>query len=78
MVRNLVKGNAVVIDGMKGKVTCNGVNKFGDVEIWEFPKLKVAENNLIIMEKEKNDFKIEYRELLKKYKNWLKRKKEVG
>ena len=78
MVRNLVKGNAVVIDGMKGKVTCNGVNKFGDVEIWEFPKLKVAENNLIIMEKEKNDFKIEYRELLKRYKNWLKRKKEVG
>ena len=69
MVRNLVKGNAVVIDGMKGKVTCNGVNKFGDVEIWEFPKLKVAENNLIIMEKEKNDFKIEYRELLKRYKN---------
>lgn len=40
VVRNLVKGNTVVIDGMKGKVTVNGINKFRDVEVWEFPQLK--------------------------------------
>lgn len=43
VVRNLVKGNTVVIDGVKGKVTCNGINKFDDVEMWEFPKIKLGE-----------------------------------
>ncbi|WP_294350544.1 phage tail protein [uncultured Clostridium sp.] len=47
VVRNLVKGNTVVIDGIKGKVTVNGVNKFGDVEMWEFPKLNLMKNDLI-------------------------------
>ena len=48
VVRNLVKGNTVVIDGVKGKVTCNGINKFGDVEIWEFPYLKKGYNYFLI------------------------------
>ena len=48
VVRNLVKGNTVVIDGVKGKVTCNGVNKFGDVEMWEFSRLKNGNNELLI------------------------------
>ena len=47
VVKNLVKGNTVVIDGMKGQVTCNGVNKFSDVEMWEFPKLNLMRNDLI-------------------------------
>ena len=47
VVKNLVKGNTVVIDGIKGKVTCNGINKFGDVEMWEFPKLNLMRNDLI-------------------------------
>ena len=46
VVRNLVKGNTIVIDGVKGKVTCNGINKFRDVEIWEFPKLNCGINSL--------------------------------
>ena len=47
VVKNLVNGNTVVIDGIKGKVTCNGINKFGDVEMWEFPKLNLMRNDLI-------------------------------
>lgn len=48
VVRNLVKGNTVVIDGVKGEVTCNGINKFFDVEMWRFPILNSGINNLII------------------------------
>lgn len=48
VVRNLVKGNTVVIDGVKGKVTCNGINKFRDVEMWEFPGLRVGNNILVV------------------------------
>lgn len=48
VVRNLAKGNTVVIDGMKGKVTVNGVNKFEDVEIWGFPRFKSGDNRLMI------------------------------
>lgn len=47
VVRNLVKGNTVVIDGIKGKVTVNGVNKFGDVELWEFPRLNRRVNKVL-------------------------------
>lgn len=48
VVRNLVKGNTVIIDGVKGNVTCNGINKFGYVEMWEFPCLKKKYNYLLI------------------------------
>ncbi|MBE6051560.1 MAG: phage tail protein, partial [Clostridium sp.] len=63
VVRNLVKGNTVVIDGIKGKVTFNGVNKFSDVEMWEFPKFKIGENKLIIVGKDKYNLKVKYNEL---------------
>ncbi len=62
VVRNLVKGNTVVIDGEKGKVTVNDVNKFSDIDMWEFPKLKVVENKLLI---DKNVCKIK---IMYKYK----------
>lgn len=52
VVRNLVKGNTVVIDGMKGKVTVNGINKFSDVEMWEFPNLKYGYNKIVIAKDE--------------------------
>lgn len=48
IVKNLVKGNTVVIDGVKGKVTCNGINKFRDVEMWEFPMMKSGINKLVV------------------------------
>lgn len=48
VVKNLVKGNTVVIDGVKGKVTCNGENKFEDVEMWEYPRLKLKENRIVL------------------------------
>ena len=48
VVRNLVKGNTVIIDGVKGKVTCNGINKFRDVEMWDFPRLKNGIDKLMV------------------------------
>ena len=51
VVRNLIKGNTVIIDGVKGRVTCNGINKFGDVKMWRFPIMKKGENDIIIDKK---------------------------
>lgn len=60
VVRNLVKGNTVVIDGEKGRITVNGVNKFNDVEMWEFPRLSIGENKLLI-DKNLNNIKIKHK-----------------
>lgn len=42
-IQNIDRGKAIVIDGEKGIVTEDGSNKFKDVELWEFPYLKVGE-----------------------------------
>ena len=36
--------STVIIDGFTSKVTMDGINKFGDTDIVEFPKLQVGEN----------------------------------
>lgn len=38
----------IVIDGKNGVITCQGENKFGDYDAWEFPKLKPGENTITV------------------------------
>lgn len=60
MVKNLVKGNTVIIDGERGKVTVNGINKFIDTYIWEFPKL-VRSKNIIVLSQATVNINIRYK-----------------
>lgn len=47
-VRNIIKDIPLVIDGENVLITQNGVNKFGDSDLWEFPSLKPG-NNIITL-----------------------------
>lgn len=40
IIQNLEAGKTIVIDGESGTVTQDGKNKFGDVDLWDFPVLK--------------------------------------
>lgn len=40
IIQNLEAGKTIIIDGESGTVTQNGTNKFGDVDLWDFPVLK--------------------------------------
>ena len=46
VIKNLTAGKTVVIDGEACKVTENGINKYGDTEMWEFPSLLPGSNVL--------------------------------
>lgn len=51
IVKNINKGENVVIDGEEGTVMVDGKNKFLDVTLWEFPYLKVGEkkrHNIVV------------------------------
>ena len=41
--------SSVVIDGMKAKVTMGEINKFGDTDIIEFPKMKAGLNTMEVV-----------------------------
>lgn len=61
VIGNLEKGKAVIIDGKKGTVTQEGVNKFSDCDIWEFPVLTNGKENDITFSSNKCDVTIRYR-----------------
>lgn len=46
IIKNLTAGKTVVIDGEACKVTENGMNKYGDTEMWEFPSFLPGSNTL--------------------------------
>ncbi len=47
-IRILTGGKKVIIDGEEGLVTVDGVNKFGDTDMWEFPRLKPGANTITV------------------------------
>lgn len=47
-LKNLTENVKVTIDGEKGLVTENGLNKFNDYESWGFPKLIPGDNKITI------------------------------
>lgn len=47
-VKNLTGGKKLILNGEEGTVTVDGVNKFNDCDIWEFPKLKPGANTITV------------------------------
>ena len=46
LIKNLTKGNKVVIDGENGTAIEGSSNKFADTEFWEFPSLLPGDNEI--------------------------------
>lgn len=45
-IKTIRKGETVIINGLEGKVTVNNDNKYGDTDMWEFPRLTPGVNNI--------------------------------
>lgn len=46
VIKNLKTGKKIVLDGERGTVLEEGVNKFPDTDFWQFPSLKPGDNFL--------------------------------
>lgn len=47
-IRNLVANYPFIIDGIAGEVKCNGINRFLDTDMIEFPKVFQGENTILL------------------------------
>ena len=45
-IRNMSSGIPFIIDGLVGKVMCNGINRFLDTDLIEFPKIMPGDNKV--------------------------------
>lgn len=59
-IKNLVAGKKIIIDGEACTVTVDGVNKYGDTDMWGFPKLKPGANTITV-DKSSVDINIKYK-----------------
>lgn len=59
IVKNLKGNKTIIIDGIKGTVTQDGINKFEDTDMWEFPFL-VPGKNTITLSKDTCNITIKY------------------
>lgn len=48
IVKNLKTNKTITIDGIEGTVTQDGINKFEDTDMWEFPFLVPGKNNITL------------------------------
>lgn len=48
VIKNLSSGHKFIIDGLNGKVTCNGINRFLDTNLIDFPKVSPGENIIYV------------------------------
>lgn len=60
LIKNLTKGNKIVIDGENGTAIEGSSNKFADTEFWEFPSL-LPGNNEITFDNAQCNVTIKYR-----------------
>lgn len=60
VVKNLKQGKKVIINGEEGIILQDGVNKFADTVMWDFPKLKPG-TNTITFSKNSCDLSIKYK-----------------
>lgn len=54
LIKNLTKGNKVVIDGENGTAIEGSSNKFADTEFWEFPSLLPGGNEITFSNTQSN------------------------
>ena len=59
IVTNLKGNKTIIIDGINGTVTQDGINKFDDTAMWEFPFLVPGKNNISVS-KDTCNIKIKY------------------
>lgn len=59
-INNIKKGDVVVIDGIKKTVLCNGINKFADVDLTQFPTLQPGKNTFIVFPANYLDVTVSY------------------
>ena len=45
-VKNLSANQTFIIDGIEGRVTSNGINRFADTDLTEFPKIQPGMNDI--------------------------------
>ena len=60
VIKNLTANKTVILDGELQKVTVDGVNKYGDTDMWDFPRLKPGANTVKV-DKSNCDIKIKYK-----------------
>lgn len=61
IIKNLKPGREIIINGEDGTVLEAGLNKFGETDIWGFPKLQPGEN-VITTDKVNSNIEIKYKE----------------
>lgn len=47
-IKNMSSGLPFVIDGIVGEVKCNGINRFLDTDLIEFPKVYPGDNEIVV------------------------------
>ncbi len=50
-VTNIVKDSLLLIDSESGIITQDGINKYGDCDMWEFPVIKPGQNTVQLSSK---------------------------
>lgn len=60
IIKNLMSNKTVILDGELQKVTVDGINKYSDTDMWDFPRLKSGANTIKI-DKSNCDIKIKYK-----------------
>nr|DAQ38475.1 MAG TPA: distal tail protein [Caudoviricetes sp.] len=59
-IKNLKKDKKIIINSEDGLITENGLNKFNETDMWEFPYLSPGKNTISI-DKDNVDIKIKYK-----------------
>ena len=60
IIKNLNVNKKIILDGELQKITVDGINKFSDTEMWDFPKLNPG-INLIKVNRNTSNIKIKYK-----------------
>lgn len=59
-IKNLVASKKIIMNGEDGIITVDGVNKYSDTEMWQFPSLKPGANTITV-DKSSVDITIKYK-----------------
>lgn len=59
IIKNLKQNKKIILDGKEGTITQEGINKFDDTDLWEFPFLVPGEN-IIKLSKDSCDVVIKF------------------
>jgi len=60
ILKNLKANKKLIVNGEEGTVTVDGINKYGDTDMWGFPRLKPGANTITVS-KNNVDITIKYK-----------------